>query len=76
MKRHYIVCMRDDNLRLIGPFESRDTLCAWASSNNPTDDPRWQSVELDGDESFGWRHDDPAEFTLAVYRPTDCPMPD
>src|ERR1700677_1814496 len=47
MKRHYIVCVRDDNLRLIGPFESRDDMGIWAATNNPADDPRWQSIELD-----------------------------
>lgn len=86
MKRHYIVCVRDDNLRLIGPFESIDRLSDWATkptdnplgslvaANNPEDDPRWQSIELDDDDA-GWPMG-PSEFLVRVFAPNGGPMPD
>lgn len=82
-KKHYIVCMRDDNMRLIGPFDTQDALSEWASykengsnPNNTSDDPRWQSIELDGDDR-GWdmvRY--PNCFGIPVFSPSDGPMPD
>jgi hypothetical protein len=57
--RPYIVEMRDETIRLIGPFATTKALLSWAephygqerpadyhAPNNPSDDPRWQSVWL------------------------------
>lgn len=56
--KHFIVCMRDTHMRLIGPFETQDAASEWActpgtygdganvpATNNPKDDPRWQTIE-------------------------------
>lgn len=46
--RRYIVCIADDDLWLVGPFESEKALVhyghAWQERNG--DDPRWQEVFL------------------------------
>ncbi len=74
MKCHYIVCMRDDNLRLIGPFDNNAHLWEWVTANNPKDDPRWQQVILDDDDA-GWPMG-PGEFLIRVFAPSEGPMPD
>ena len=45
---HYIMVMRDDRFWLVGPFDSQANAGAWGSNpaNNPSDDPRWQTIEL------------------------------
>lgn len=44
----YIMVMRDDCYCLVGPFASHDTAGEWGRDpvNNPSDDPRWQTIEL------------------------------
>lgn len=81
--KHFIVCMRDTHLRLIGPFDSSEALCDWActpgkygqgatgpSTNNPADDPRWQSIELEPSKVF------PSGYLVEVRAPKEGPMPD
>lgn len=81
--RHYIVCARDTSLCLIGPFESVDAATDWACKpgtygevsaatavNNPTDDSRWQTIQLN-DADIDW-----AEcYPVIVMPPDDGPMP-
>jgi hypothetical protein len=45
---HYIMVMRDTKFWLVGPFDTQDSAGDWGSdpANNPTDDPRWQTIEL------------------------------
>ena len=45
---HYIMVMRDDRFWLIGPFDTLEHAGTWGSDpiNNPSDDPRWQTIEL------------------------------
>jgi hypothetical protein len=45
----YIVKIEDKRLYLIGPFASQDEAGTWGGSeaNNPEDDPRWQTIDLD-----------------------------
>lgn len=75
-KQHFIVCMRDTEMRLIGPFESADALRQYAATNNPSDDPRWQGIQLDADD-FG--EEGPAGrvhyLKVYCYAPTSGPMP-
>ena len=51
---HYLVVMRDQAMWLYGPFESQKAAGDWGSksSNNPADDPRWQTIELFSDPSY------------------------
>lgn len=44
----YIMTMRDDRYWLVGPFDSHDDAANWnrLAANNPSDDPRWQTVDL------------------------------
>lgn len=46
---HYIIEMRDKAIRAIGPFDDQQAAAAWGRDpkNNPEDDPRWQTIELD-----------------------------
>lgn len=46
--KHYIVVMRDDRLWLVGPFGTQQAAADWGAdrANNPADDPRWQTIEL------------------------------
>jgi hypothetical protein len=48
---HYIVVTRDNYLYLVGPFISQNDAGDWASNdvNNPSDDPRWQTIQLKPD---------------------------
>lgn len=45
---HYIMAMRDTKFWLVGPFDTQANAAAWGynPANNPTDDPRWQTIEL------------------------------
>ncbi len=48
---HYIVVTRNDYLYLVGPFVSQKDAGKWGTRgvNNPLDDPRWQTIELQPD---------------------------
>lgn len=45
---HYILVARDTRFWLVGPFISQESAGKWGSQrrNNPSDDPRWQTIEL------------------------------
>lgn len=45
---HYIIVMRDTDFWLVGPFDTLDVAGEWGDdpANNPTDDPRWQTIKL------------------------------
>lgn len=43
---HYILIMRDEHYFLVGPFCSNDDAGNWGRDNNPSDDPRWQTIRL------------------------------
>jgi hypothetical protein len=43
----YIVVMRQTRMWLVGPFASQTEAGTWGRHNNPEDDPRWQTIELD-----------------------------
>jgi hypothetical protein len=45
---HYLLVARDDRFWLVGPFDSEGNAAAWGSdpANNPSDDPRWQTIFL------------------------------
>lgn len=44
----YIMTCRDDRYWLVGPFEDDNAASAWnrVEVNNPSDDPRWQVLDL------------------------------
>lgn len=45
---HYIMVMRDTKFWLVGPFDTNSAAGNWGRDavNNPSDDPRWQTIEL------------------------------
>lgn len=45
---HYIMVIRHTKYWIVGPFDTWKALLAWGRdpANNPTDDLRWQSIEL------------------------------
>jgi hypothetical protein len=45
---HYILVARHDRFWLVGPFDSNESAGNWGRDpvNNPSDDPRWQTIEL------------------------------
>jgi hypothetical protein len=45
---HYLLVARDTSFYLVGPFDSNDSAAVWGRdpANNPSDDPRWQTIEL------------------------------
>jgi hypothetical protein len=53
---HYIMVMRDTAYWLVGPFASEDTAAEWGAAevNNPTDDPRWQVLQLAEPDAAPW----------------------
>lgn len=46
--KHFVVVMRNEDMWLVGPFDSDKDAAAWGRDpdNNPEDDPRWQTIEL------------------------------
>lgn len=58
MLRDYIVVMRNQALLLFGPFDDLEAARQWAESNNPSDDPRWQRLQLDSDDMTHIRSDE------------------
>lgn len=67
--------MRDEHIRLIGPFENAEALTQYAANNNPSDDPRWQSISLDTDKGFLQDNAGPYAFMVKVFEPADGSMP-
>lgn len=65
---HYVMVMRDDAYRLVGPFHSEAAAGAWGDdpANNPGDDPRWQVLRLD----------DPIVAPRVVFPRRAKPLPD
>lgn len=45
----YIMTQRDNRYWLVGPFDSNEVAGDWnrLEANNPSDDPRWQTITLD-----------------------------
>jgi|GEM_PF-5548749 len=46
---HYLLVHRSTHFRLIGPFATQSAAAIWAKrkKNNPGDDPRWQTIQLE-----------------------------
>jgi len=53
---HYLIVVRSNRFWLVGPFDSQKAAADWGAggdydgprntTNNPSDDPRWQTIEL------------------------------
>ncbi len=45
---HYLLVARHTSFWLVGPFDTNDQAARWGydPANNPSDDPRWQTLEL------------------------------
>lgn len=76
-KKLFIVCMRDEHMRLIGPFENADALRQYAANNNPSDDPRWQSIELDTEDFCVEQSPGgvDVDYIVSCHSPDAGPMP-
>ena len=45
---HYLLVARNTRFWLVGPFDTHEASGEWGcdETNNPGDDPRWQTIEL------------------------------